>query len=86
MPTAPGVSRKSNTVYDSKSFTQAGLMKGDVVFANGTKMTDIPQPAHDLAANGQQLFLILTTGGDVRIRLRVMHNNDYHLLSYATYD
>lgn len=70
MQTAPGVSRKTDTMYDSPSSTGVGLTKGDVVFAKGTKMTEIPQTAHDLAAIAQQLFLILTAGGDVRIKLQ----------------
>ncbi len=70
MQTALGVSRKTETMYDSQSSTRVGLMKGDAEFAKGTKMTEIPQPAHDLAAIAQELFFILTAGGDVRSKLQ----------------
>ncbi len=70
MQTTLGVSRKTDAMYDSQSSTRVGLMKGDVLFAKGTNMTEIPQPAHDLAAIARELFFILTAGGDVRSKLQ----------------
>lgn len=62
-------SRKTDTMYDSQSFTRVGLMKGHVVFAYSTKMSKIHQ---QLAQNfiAQWVFLILTAGGDVRTKLQ----------------